>query len=88
MRATLTLLVLANYLTVLLSVNLLLNKPVLSAQHPYVHSENCQQQNYLALDCFDKCNGDHSWKNAAKESPENEVTLMLAHHLQPPVFHL
>ncbi|RSK35230.1 hypothetical protein [Hymenobacter metallilatus] len=29
-----------------------------TAAHPYVHSAECQRQNYLRLDCFDTCNGD------------------------------
>ena len=88
MRVMLTLFVLMNYLTGLLLVNLLLNKPVYSVTNPYVHSETCQQHNYLALDCFDKCNGDNFWKKASKDSPEQEVIFILAVHLQTRVFHL
>ncbi len=87
MRQLLILLVLINYLTVLLSVNWLLNKPVLSAANPYVHAENCQEHNYLALDCFDKCNGDNSWKQSGKDVPQKETIVLLAAHIQPPVFH-
>lgn len=32
--------------------------PAFLATRPYVHSEECQQQHYLRLDCFEQCNGD------------------------------
>ncbi|GAA4377095.1 hypothetical protein GCM10023186_11610 [Hymenobacter koreensis] len=33
-------------------------EPVRPAGTPYVHSTTCQHENYLRLDCFDRCNND------------------------------
>ncbi len=60
LRTLLTWLLLLNYLLVV-GVGLLVSRPpepLLSAAHPYVHSHECQQRNYLRLDCFEHCNGD------------------------------
>ena len=60
LRPLLTLLLLLNYLLVV-GAGLLVSRPVeatFSAAHPYVHSQECQQHNYLRLDCFERCNGD------------------------------
>ncbi|TGE15198.1 hypothetical protein [Hymenobacter elongatus] len=54
-------LLLCNYLLVVAAG--LVNRPEqsrYSASNPYVHSSDCQQRNYLRLDCFDTCNGDQS----------------------------
>ncbi|ALW85067.1 hypothetical protein AUC43_08165 [Hymenobacter sedentarius] len=59
LRTLLALLLLANYLLVV-GAGLVVGRPAapaFSAAHPYVHSQNCQQQNYLRLDCFEQCNG-------------------------------
>lgn len=59
-RPLLTLLLLLNYLLVV-GVGLAVSRPpepLFSAAHPYVHSKECQQHNYLRLDCFEHCNGD------------------------------
>lgn len=55
----LTWLLLLNYLLVV-GAGLLVSRPPepgFSAAHPYVHSKDCQQHNYLRLDCFERCNG-------------------------------
>ena len=60
LRPLLTWLLLLNYLLVV-GVGLLVSRPpepLFSAAHPYVHSKECQQHNYLRLDCFEQCNGD------------------------------
>ncbi|MGI4761580.1 MAG: hypothetical protein ACRYF0_12780 [Janthinobacterium lividum] len=60
LRALLTWLLLLNYLLVV-GAGLLVSRPpepLFSAAHPYVHSKDCQQHNYLRLDCFERCNGD------------------------------
>ncbi|OGX92156.1 hypothetical protein BEN49_03755 [Hymenobacter coccineus] len=49
----------ANYLLVV-GAGLVASRPEVprfSAAHPYVHSLECQQRNYLRLDCFERCNG-------------------------------
>ncbi|MGI4862710.1 MAG: hypothetical protein ACRYFZ_02220 [Janthinobacterium lividum] len=59
-RPLLTLLLLLNYLLVV-GAGLVVSRPpepLYTAAHPYVHSKECQQQNYLRLDCFEHCNGD------------------------------
>ncbi len=59
-RSLLTLLMLLNYLLVV-GAGLAVSRPPeppFSAAHPYVHSKECQQHNYLRLDCFERCNGD------------------------------
>lgn len=58
MRSHLVLLLLLNYLTVVLAGSwTALREPASTEAHPYVHSVECQRQNYLRLDCFDDCNG-------------------------------
>jgi hypothetical protein len=60
LRSLLTWLLLLNYLLVV-GAGLLVSRPPeprFSAAHPYVHSKDCQQHNYLRLDCFERCNGD------------------------------
>lgn len=60
LRSLLTWLLLLNYLLVV-GAGLVVSRPPeppFSAAHPYVHSHNCQQHNYLRLDCFEHCNGD------------------------------
>ena len=60
LRPLLTWLLLLNYLLVV-GAGLLVSRPpepLFSAAHPYVHSADCQQHNYLRLDCFERCNGD------------------------------
>jgi hypothetical protein len=60
LRPLLTWLLLLNYLLVV-GAGLVVSRPPeppFSAAHPYVHSEDCQQHNYLRLDCFERCNGD------------------------------
>ncbi len=62
LRPLLTWLLLLNYLLVV-GVGLLVSRPpepLFSAVHPYVHSKECQQRNYLRLDCFERCNGDQA----------------------------
>ncbi len=62
LRALLAVLLLANYLLVV-GAGLVANRPEVprfSAAHPYVHSPECQQRNYLHLDCFEQCNGDQA----------------------------
>ncbi|HEX8349625.1 MAG TPA: hypothetical protein VF598_06675 [Hymenobacter sp.] len=58
-RLVLVWLLLTNYLLVVGAG--LVNRPEqprYSAAHPYKHSKECQQHNYLRLDCFGTCNGD------------------------------
>jgi len=60
LRPLLTWLLLLNYLLVV-GAGLLVSRPpepLFSPAHPYVHSKDCQQHNYLRLDCFERCNGD------------------------------
>ncbi|QKG52942.1 hypothetical protein [Hymenobacter sp. BRD67] len=60
LRPLLTWLLLLNYLLVV-GAGLLVSRPpepLFTAAHPYVHSKECQQANYLRLDCFEQCNGD------------------------------
>ena len=60
LRPLLTWLLLLNYLLVV-GAGLVVSRPPeppFSAAHPYVHSKECQQRNYLRLDCFERCNGD------------------------------
>ncbi|MFD1468145.1 hypothetical protein ACFQ48_07915 [Hymenobacter caeli] len=62
LRALLAVLLLANYLLVV-GAGLVASRPEVprfSAAHPYVHSPECQQRNYLHLDCFEQCNGDQA----------------------------
>ncbi|KAA9338631.1 hypothetical protein F0P96_07350 [Hymenobacter busanensis] len=33
-------------------------EPLRPPAKPYVHSNTCQRDNYLRLDCFDHCNGE------------------------------
>jgi len=59
-RPLLTWFWLLNYLLVV-GAGLLVSRPpapLYTAAHPYVHSKDCQQHNYLRLDCFERCNGD------------------------------
>ena len=61
-RLLLTWLLLLNYLLVV-GAGLVVSRPpepLFTAAHPYVHSKDCQQHNYLRLDCFERCNGDQS----------------------------
>lgn len=60
LRLLLTLLWLLNYLLVVWAGLLVSRSPesLYTAAHPYVHSKDCQQRNYLRLDCFEHCNGD------------------------------
>jgi hypothetical protein len=60
LRPLLTWFLLLNYLLVV-GAGLVVSRPPeppFSAAHPYVHSKECQQHNYLRLDCFERCNGD------------------------------
>jgi len=60
LRPLLTWFLLFNYLLVV-GAGLVVSRPpepLFSAAHPYVHSKECQQHNYLRLDCFERCNGD------------------------------
>lgn len=60
LRSLLIWLLLLNYLLVV-GAGLVVSRPPeppFSAAHPYVHSPDCQQHNYLRLDCFERCNGD------------------------------
>jgi hypothetical protein len=60
LRSSLAWLLLLNYLLVV-GAGLLVSRPpepLFTAAHPYVHSKDCQQHNYLRLDCFERCNGD------------------------------
>ena len=62
LRPLLTWLLLLNYLLVV-GAGLVASRPpepLFSAVHPYVHSQDCQQHNYLRLDCFERCNGDQA----------------------------
>jgi len=62
LRLLLTWLLLLNYLLVV-GAGLVVSRPpepLFSAAHPYVHSKECQQHNYLRLDCFERCNGDQT----------------------------
>ncbi|MGI4872817.1 MAG: hypothetical protein ACRYFX_16790 [Janthinobacterium lividum] len=67
LRYLLTLLLLLNYLLVV-GAGLLVSRSeaTFSAAHPYVHSPECQQHNYLRLDCFEQCNGD---QHTAQKAP-------------------
>ncbi len=59
MRTLFALLLLANYL-LMVGAGLCVGRPAepaFSAAHPYQHSKQCQQANYLRLDCFEHCNG-------------------------------
>ena len=67
LRSLLAVLLLANYLLVV-GAGLAVERPTapaFSAAHPYAHSQHCQQQNYLRLDCFEQCNG-HQQEAKAK----------------------
>lgn len=58
-RSLLAFLLLANYL-LSVGAGLVVGRPEaprFSAARPYVHRPNCQQHNYLRLDCFERCNG-------------------------------
>ncbi|RZK21828.1 MAG: hypothetical protein EOO56_10700 [Hymenobacter sp.] len=60
LRSLLTWLLLLNYLLVV-GAGLVVSRPpepFFSAAHPYVHRQDCQQHNYLRLDCFERCNGE------------------------------
>jgi len=62
LRSLLTWLLLLNYLLVV-GAGLLVSRPpepLFTAAHPYVHSKDCQQHNYLRLDCFERCNGNQA----------------------------
>ncbi|AMJ66213.1 hypothetical protein [Hymenobacter sp. PAMC 26628] len=62
LRSLLAFLLLANYLLVV-GAGLVASRPEVprfSAAHPYVHSLDCQQHNYLRLDCFERCNGEQA----------------------------
>lgn len=69
MRSLLAVLLLANYL-LMVGAGLCVSRPAapaFSAAHPYRHSAECQQHNYLRLDCFEHCNGE----------PQHEVRVKL-----------
>ncbi|WP_046242901.1 hypothetical protein [Hymenobacter terrenus] len=75
-RLVLVLLLLANYLLVLGAG--LVNRPDPAgshAEHPYVHSADCQQRNYLRLDCFESCTGKPSVK---KKLPASSLAHLVA----------
>jgi len=46
-----------------------------TAAHPYVHSAECQHQNYLRLDCFDTCNGDQQAVQAQHKTEKSAQLL-------------
>lgn len=46
-----------------------------TAAHPYVHSAECQHQNYLRLDCFDTCNGDQQAVQAQHKAEKSAQLL-------------
>ena len=76
-RPLLTLLLLLNYLLVV-SAGVLVSqppKPLYTAAHPYVHSQECQRHNYLRLDCFEHCNGD---QHTAQQHPSRPAPHLLA----------
>lgn len=91
LRSCLVFLLLCNYLLVVGAG--LVNRPEpprYSAAHPYVHQHDCQQNNYLRLDCFSTCNGDqHALsKNAKPLTPQQLLTLAKGidlHYLVPAV---
>ena len=59
MRSLIAIFLLLNYLLVVgAGMRVGRPEPAFSAAHPYVHSEACQQHNYLRLDCFEHCNGE------------------------------
>lgn len=77
-RSWLVLLLLTNYLLVVGAG--LVNRPVApryTAAHPYVHSHDCQQQHYLMVDCFDRCNGDQQvvQKRTATENAQHLLSI-------------
>jgi hypothetical protein len=78
LRSWLVLLLLTNYLLVVGAG--LVNRPEAlryTAAHPYVHSAKCQQQYYLQLDCFDRCNGDQQvgQKRTAGENAQHLLSV-------------
>ncbi|MBC8082987.1 MAG: hypothetical protein H7Z21_07225 [Hymenobacter sp.] len=80
-RICLVVLLLLNYLLVVGAG--LANRPEQarhSGTHPYVHSEDCQQRNYLRLDCFDTCNGDltAARQRPAHETPQHVLSILKA----------
>lgn len=91
MQQWLAITVLVNYLAVLLSVNSLWQQPLPSAEKPYVHAAHCQENNYLLLDCWDKCNGDKTWQQNSENDPCNNAALLMAGldlHFSPAPFAL
>ena len=59
MRSLTAIFLLLNYLLVVgAGMRVGRPEPAFSAAHPYVHSQECQQNNYLRLDCFEHCNGE------------------------------
>ncbi|MBG8555471.1 hypothetical protein [Hymenobacter guriensis] len=80
MRSCLVLLLLLNYLLVVGAGLVRQPDDQLRAQvaHPYQHSAHCQQQNYLRLDCFERCNGNQkAWHpRTAHDSPVHLLSLL------------
>ncbi len=76
--------VLLNYLLVVVVTNIttanaLKYTPSFTAGKPYVHSPDCQQKNYLQLDCFEAC---HDTEQVAiPETPVNPYLFLLANGL-------
>ena len=78
MRALFALLLLANYL-LMVGAGLCVGRPAapaFSAAHPYQHSKQCQQENYLRLDCFEHCNGEQQARQL--QLPEGDGLHFLA----------
>ncbi|QIX61059.1 hypothetical protein FY528_02360 [Hymenobacter lutimineralis] len=80
MRSWLVLLLLLNYLLMVGAG--LVHRPdsLLREQiaHPYHHSAMCQQENYLRLDCFERCNGNQrAWHpRTGQDSPLHLLSLL------------
>lgn len=77
MKRLLALAVLLNYLAVLLAAQTFVRKPLVTAETPYVHAKDCQQHNYLKLDCFDTCNKKYNLQQAAQKLPLSQANLVL-----------
>ncbi|MCR5888607.1 hypothetical protein LRS06_12700 [Hymenobacter sp. J193] len=80
MRCCLVLLLLLNYLLVVGAGLVRRPDDQLRTQvaHPYQHSAQCQQQHYLRLDCFERCNGSQKgWHpRTAHDSPVHLLSLL------------
>lgn len=86
MRSLLALTVVLNYLVILVAGNFLPQRVVPSAKQPYVHSKECQERNYLLLDCWDKCNDAAHFRQSAPPVPVEAAILLLTSldvHMQP-----